>query len=100
MLPVKKTNPRKERERDRDAVERKFKAERRKRKKREGKKKKQRSEGSEIWEAAGIFFVVVRDGENGLVEFVVAELLKRDGGRDGGKHGDVCRRDRRTERSG
>lgn len=47
--------------------------------------------GSEIWEAARIFFVVVRDGENGLVELVIAELLKRHSGRDGGEHGDVCK---------
>lgn len=68
---------------ERDAAERRTEAERER-----GKKKNQTS-GSEIREAAGILFVVVWDGENGLLEFVVAELLKRHGSGDGGKHGDV-----------
>lgn len=58
-------------------------------KERDGMGEETQKAGSEIWEAARIFFVVVRDGENGLVELVIAELLKRHSGRDGGKHGDV-----------
>lgn len=44
-----------------------------------------------IREAAGVFFIFVRNGENGLIELVVTELLKRHGGCDGRKDGDVCR---------
>lgn len=44
---------------------------------------------SEVWEATGIFFVLRRDGENGLVKFVVAKFLKGDGGGDRGEDGDV-----------
>lgn len=63
---------------------------------RKGKRgKREKKKKLEIWEAAGIFLVVVWDGENGLLEFVVAELLKRHGGRDGGKHGDVCNTNRK-----
>lgn len=45
--------------------------------------------GSEVWEAAGIFFVVVGNRKNGVVELVVAELLKGHGGSDGGENRDV-----------
>lgn len=43
-----------------------------------------------VGEAAGILFVVVGNGENRLIELVVAKLLKRDGGCDCRKDGDVC----------
>lgn len=52
---------------------------------------------SEVGEAAGIFFVLGRDEEGGLFEFVVAEFLKSDGGRDGGEDGDVCEGEREKE---
>lgn len=45
---------------------------------------------SEVWEAAGILFVVAGNRKNGLVELVVTELLKGHGGGDGGENGDVC----------
>lgn len=48
--------------------------------------------GSEVWEAAGILFVVVGNRKNGVVELVVAELLKGHGGSDGGENGDVWKR--------
>lgn len=44
-----------------------------------------------VGEAAGIFFIVIGNGENGLVKLVVAKLLKCDGGCDCRKDGDVCR---------
>lgn len=44
---------------------------------------------SEVWEAAGILFVLAGNRENGLVEHVVTELLKGHGGSDGGENGDV-----------
>lgn len=43
----------------------------------------------EVREAAGILLVVVGNGEDGVVEFVVTELLERHSGRDGGEHRDV-----------
>ena len=46
--------------------------------------------GLKVGEAAGVFFVLAGDGEDGLLELVVAELLEGDGGGDGGEHGDVC----------
>lgn len=49
-----------------------------------------RVDRSEVGEAAGVFLVLVRDEEDGLVEVVVAEFLKGDGGRDGREDGDVC----------
>ncbi len=44
-----------------------------------------------VREAAGIFFIVVGNGKNGLIKLVVAKLLKRHGGCDCGKDGNVCR---------
>lgn len=44
-----------------------------------------------VREAARVFFILVGNGKNGLIELIVAKLLKRDGGCDGGKHWDVCR---------
>lgn len=43
-----------------------------------------------VGEAAGIFFIVIGNGENGLIELVVAKLLKCDGGCDCRKDRDVC----------
>lgn len=43
----------------------------------------------EVWEAAGILLVVLRNGENGVIKVVVTELLERHSGRDGGEHWDV-----------
>lgn len=43
-----------------------------------------------VREAAGIFLIVTGNGENRLVKLVVAKLLKRDGGCDCRKDGDVC----------
>lgn len=43
----------------------------------------------EVREAAGILLVVVGNGEDGVVELVVTELLERHSGRDGGEHRDV-----------
>lgn len=44
---------------------------------------------SEVREATGIFFVVVRDEEDGLFEIIVAEFLKGDSSCDCGEHRDV-----------
>lgn len=49
-----------------------------------------RGNSSEVWKSTGIFFVVTGNCKNGLVEFIVTELLKGHGGSDGGEHGDVC----------
>lgn len=43
-----------------------------------------------VGEAAGIFFIVIGNGENRLIELVVAKLLKCDGGCDCRKDRDVC----------
>lgn len=43
----------------------------------------------EVREAAGILLVVVGNGEDGVIELVVTELLERHSGRDGGEHRDV-----------
>lgn len=48
-----------------------------------------------VREAAGIFFIVIGNGENRLVKLVVAKLLKCDGGCDCRKDGDVCRETRK-----
>lgn len=45
---------------------------------------------SEVREAAGIFFVFVRNEENRLLKFVIAEFLKCDSCCDRGENGDVC----------
>lgn len=44
-----------------------------------------------VGEAAGVFFIVVGNGKNGLIKLIVAKLLKRHGGCDRWKDGDVCR---------
>ena len=44
-----------------------------------------------VREAAGVFFVLAGNGKDGRLELVVAKLLERHRGRDGGKDGDVCR---------
>lgn len=49
-----------------------------------------RFQGLKVWKAAGVLFIVTGSDEHGLVELVVAKLLKGDGGCDGGKNGDVC----------
>lgn len=49
---------------------------------------------SEVREAAGIFFVFIRNDEERLLKFVIVEFLKRDGCCDGGENGDVCERER------
>lgn len=46
---------------------------------------------SEVREAAGIFFVFIRDEENGVLKFIVMEFLKCDCGCDGGENWDVWR---------
>lgn len=61
------------------------------RKKKEKKKGKKESLKLKVGEAAGVFLVVSGNGENRLVELVVAKLLKRDGGCDCRKDGDVCK---------
>lgn len=43
----------------------------------------------EVREAAGILLVVVGNGEDGVIELVVTELLERHSGRDGGEHRDI-----------
>lgn len=47
---------------------------------------------SEVREAAGIFFVFIRNEENRLLEFIIVEFLKCDGCRDRGENRDVCER--------
>lgn len=47
-----------------------------------------------VREAAGVFFIVVGNGKDGLIELIVAKLMEGDGGCDGGKHGDICRETR------
>lgn len=42
-----------------------------------------------VREAAGVFFVVVGNGKNGLIELIVAELLESHRGCDGWKDRDV-----------
>ena len=49
-----------------------------------------RVHGSQVGEAAGVFFVLMRNVENRLLKFVVAEFLKRDSCCDRGENGDVC----------
>lgn len=51
--------------------------------------------GLKVREAAGVFFIVTGNDEHGLVELVVAKLLKGDGGCDGGENGDVCGKNRK-----
>lgn len=48
-------------------------------------------EGLKVGEAAGVFFIVVGNGKNGLIKLIVAKLLKGHGGCDRRKDGDVCR---------
>lgn len=54
-----------------------------------------RLQGLKVGEAAGVLFIVTGSDEHGLVELVVAKLLKGDGGCDGGENGDVCRENRK-----
>lgn len=49
------------------------------------------AEKLKIREAAGVFFIFIRNGENGLIELVVTKLLKSHGGCYGRKDRDVCR---------
>lgn len=42
-----------------------------------------------VGEAAGVFFIVVGNGKNGLVKLIIAKLLKRHGGCDRRKDRDV-----------
>lgn len=55
-----------------------------------------RLQGLKVGKAAGVLFIVTGSDEHGLVELVVAELLKGDGGRDRGENGDVCRENRKS----
>lgn len=54
---------------------------------------------SEVREAAGIFFVFIRNDEERLLKFVIVEFLKRDGCCDGGENGDVCERESERHKS-
>lgn len=54
-----------------------------------------RLQGLKVGEAAGVLFIVTGSDEHGLVELVVAKLLKGDGGCDRGENGDVCRENRK-----
>lgn len=49
-----------------------------------------RFQGLKVWKAAGVLLIVTGSDEHGLVELVVAKLLKGDGGCDRGENGDVC----------
>lgn len=51
--------------------------------------------GLKVRKAAGVFFIVTGNDEHGLVELVVAKLLKGDGGCDRGENGDVCGKNRK-----
>lgn len=54
---------------------------------------------SEVREATGIFNVLIRNEENTVLEFIVAEFLKRDGSCDRGENRDVCERDNDRSKS-
>lgn len=53
-------------------------------------------QGLKVRKAAGVLFIVTGSDEHGLVELVVAKLLKGDGGCDRGENGDVCRENRKS----
>lgn len=53
------------------------------------------SGGLKVRKAAWVFFIVTGNDEHGLVELVVAKLLKGDGGCDCGENRDVCRENRK-----
>lgn len=46
--------------------------------------------GLKVREAAGVLFVLIGNGEDGLLKLVVAELLKSHRGRNGWKDRDIC----------
>lgn len=52
-------------------------------------------QGLKVGKAAGVLFIVTGSDEHGLVEPVVAKLLKGDGGCDRGENGNVCRENRK-----